>query len=160
MVPIAVSPMTHWTVIRIQRRSAPCSAAESATRPAAPKPPASAQMPTCTNGEPVNAAINAPKRAPATNAKAMAARSRLARMRRRSVGPSMSQKPSADDASTGPNMRESTIVKARMPATAAQGSRPRAARQPAVSQTATTCWAWMIEDTSMAPIMTSANTNT
>ena len=52
---MATAPITHWTAVTIQVRSRPCSAAAKASSPADPSPPASAQMPTCTNGEPVNA---------------------------------------------------------------------------------------------------------
>ena len=55
-----------------------------------------------------------------------AARRRLARNRARLIGASMSQKPSAAEASTGPNTRAAARAKARTPDSAAHGSRPRA----------------------------------
>ena len=72
----------------------------------------------------------------------------------------MIQKPSAAEATTGPNMRAATRAMARKPATAAQGSRPRAARQDSAEQPATLCWACMMELITMAPIRTSAKTIT
>ena len=72
----------------------------------------------------------------------------------------MSQKPSAEEATIGPNSRATTRVNARTPATEAHGRRPRAATQPSVSQIAAVCCAWRIEDTIMAPITTMENTMT
>ena len=142
------------------RRSSPCSEAANAIRPADPNPPASAQIPISVSPEPVSAAISAPKMAPRASAMKIAATIRPTSRRRRSVGPSMSQKPSADDATTGPNIRARISVNASTPATDAHGSRPRAATQPSVSQTATTCWARTIEEITMAPISTMLKTMT
>ena len=72
----------------------------------------------------------------------------------------MSQKPSAAEATMGPNMRHATSVNARMEATAAHGSRPRAARHCSVSQPDTDCCACTMALMSMAPISTTAKTIT
>ena len=72
----------------------------------------------------------------------------------------MSQNPSAEEATTGPNSLATTRVKARMPATDAHGRSPRAATQPAVSQIEAVCCAWRIEDTIMAPMTTMEKTIT
>ena len=72
----------------------------------------------------------------------------------------MSQKPSAEEATIGPNSRATTRVNARTPATEAHGRRPRAATQPSVSQTATTCWARTIDEMTIAPTSTMEKTMT
>ena len=76
------------------------------------------------------------------------------------MGESMSQKPSAELASTGPNMRLNTKVSARMPAAAAQGKSPRPARQPAESQLDAERCASRMADPIIAPSTTTEKTIT
>ncbi|MBK9156620.1 MAG: hypothetical protein IPM11_00540 [Micropruina sp.] len=72
----------------------------------------------------------------------------------------MSQKPSAADAVTGPNMRETTREKAATPATVAQGSNVRAVTHEFAVQEALVDCALRTAFTIMAPIMTMLKTAT
>ncbi len=90
----------------------------------------------------------------------MALKKRPTTRRRRSIGDSMSQKPSAPDARTGPNRRLAINAMAITPAAAAQGSSPRAARQPALSHVEAWFCASTIAEPIMAPITTTEKTIT
>ena len=158
--PKAAKPISHSSTVVIHRRSTPCSAAANATSPKQPKPAASPQVMTSVPVPPTRAAISAPSPPPARRATITDATSRPVSTLRRSTLPSMIQKPSAAEATTGPNMRAATRASARKPATAAQGSRPRAARQDSDEQLETLRWACRMELISMAPITTKANTAT
>jgi hypothetical protein len=78
----------------------------------------------------------------------------------REIGASSSQKPSAADASTGPNSRLTASATPTVAANAAQGKMARAERQVALVHCATVRCAFKITLTTMAPIMTAANTAT
>ena len=81
-------------------------------------------------------------------------------MRARLIGASMSQKPSAAEATTGPKMRDTISVSASTPQSAAQGSNVREDWQLADVQADTAPWARMTIETSIAPIITVASTAT
>ena len=113
----------------------------------------------CT-GDPVRDETSAPMAMPPANAKPIAVSSRRPNRARRDNGASINQKPSAAEASTGPKIFDAAKAKAKVANMADQGSRPRPLVQATLEQSAATLWARTMELTSIAAIITSANTAT
>src|SRR4029453_1071821 len=138
----------------------PCCAAAKATEDAAESAVAPAHTNTSINPEPVRAEISPPTIAPPKNAAMIAPTSRERSSLERETGASSSQKPSAADASTGPNNRLTASATAIVAANAAQGKIARADKQVALVHWATVRCAFKITLTTIAPIMTAAKTAT
>ena len=113
-------------------RSAPCCAAAKDTEAAADSAVAMAQTSTPRELDPVSAEISAPIAPPPMKEATIAATSRDCSSFAREIGASSSQKPSAADASTGPNNRLAPSATATAAANAANGRMVRAERQDTV----------------------------
>ena len=142
----------------IRCRSAPCWAAAQETADIAASAVAADQTMMPTADPPVSAVIAPPIRAPTTSAATSAATSRGPSSRARRTGVSSSQKPSAAEASTGPNNRETASARATARASAAQGSTVRADRHDSELHSETTRWARMTTLTMAPPIISAAIT--
>ncbi len=149
-------PSTANTYVRAcdrRCRSRPCCAAAKATAAAADSAVAADQTSTPLRPEPVSAETRAPTSAPTAKATATAATRRERSSLGRDTGPSNSQKPSAADASTGPNNRLAASATATAAANAAQGRIVRADRHVGSVHWAMVRWALSTTLMSMAPII-------
>ncbi len=138
----------------------PCCAAAKATDAAAERPVAPAQTSTSISPEPVRAEISAPTTAPPSNAASTAPTNRDLNSLAREIGASSSQKPSAADASTGPNNRLAARATPTVAANAAHGKMARADRHVALLHCAIVRCAFKITLTTMAPIIAAPKTAT
>src|SRR5699024_7620187 len=118
-----------------------CWAAANATAPPPANPAATAQAMMAAGDEPDRAETRAPSAVPTRAETATTAYNRRASRRPRRTGASISQKPSAAEARTGPNNRLIPSATATANATEAHGSTVRADRQVGSLHCETDTWA-------------------
>ena len=150
----APAPKSPCNSLTTAVRSSGCSDAANVTNAALPSPAAALQASTCNQLSPDNAPTSAVVTPGMSSAAAIGARIRDRSRRRRLIGASINQKPSAAEASTGPNMRARLSASAKLASTIADGSSRRPEAQASVLQPAMPLCAFSTADVIIAPSTT------
>ena len=154
------SPNSHSSALTREVRSAPCSAPATAISAALPIPAAAVHSSPGPSCMPDNAETSPVSRVATTPARTTTSQSRPPSRRRRLSGASISQKPSAAEARTGPNSRAIASVDAKQSSTVTVGIISLTTPHSWVVQAEAPDCAFRMTLTAIAPSMRTLNTAT